>query len=64
MNKKWKAETLENILMNISVKEKDMILEEVAEIVYTYISQLPENSIARSSFDEGINILQRTGTHA
>ncbi len=61
--KKWELVYLEHEAKRISELEFNKIVEEISEIAYMYIGQLPKDSFL-DSFDDEINFLQRTGTDA
>lgn len=63
MKQKWLPEIVENVSVGVSVEVEKKILEEIAEIAYMYLSQLPKDLFV-DSFEEEVNFLQRTGTDA
>ena len=64
MGKKWEGTEIENVWSDGIEKEAyELMLEEVAEIIYSHICQLPKISTSDSLFDENY-LLQRTGTDA
>lgn len=63
MKQKWQLKHLENKVVGISVEEEKKIIEEIAELAYKYLSQLPKDAVLNLSNEED-NFLQRTGTDA
>lgn len=64
MQKKWSPQIIENLQAdNMTYERYQMILEEVAAMIYSDLCQLSTTNFSDSSLDED-NFLQRTGTDA
>ena len=61
MKKTWDVSEIEIIPMRVSPEEYNQLLEEFAEMVYTYFSQLSENQTLAPETNTAIAV-GRTGT--
>jgi hypothetical protein len=62
--KKWEAVVIENVRCeNFDEAIYNQLIEEVAGIIYSDICQLSKIKLS-DSFNDEINLLQRTGTDA
>lgn len=60
MKKTWELESYENIPMRVPTEEYKQLLDEVAELVYSYIRQLQDKTKASEFLMD--QPIKRTGT--
>lgn len=60
MSKKWEIKSCEIVFAELPIEEFKQIIDEFAELVYDYLCQLSESSLAPEI--RSPNMVERTGT--